>query len=365
MNREGGSRGNPEGNQAKTYYEVLGVSVSATAEEIKLAYRQKAKQTHPDKPENAGKETQFREVNEAYQVLSDIQKRQSYDSSFAKTSHKSWSEPTTDSNFDFEDIFKQRESRSTQKNTTSSRSDINSDFSLRKQALEEVSKQLRAELEDLFKDPVRNGLKIQNFQAYSRERMRQATEDPSSVLRGSKPKTATSTTEQTKDSREFVNRGHEQPKTSKLRIKSLGSVFTLADERGNSASSYFKSIENKGGYFIGEQSTGMYYLLSSENGKNLSSFYKEIEVINGAIIGQKAERIKVLLDPITGIELTKWYQAIEILDQNYAAGEFSNGMWYLVNRKTGRETSSFYKKIYKKGDKLIGFNGSWEDELKG
>lgn len=62
----------------KDYYDVLGVSRSASQDEIKRAYRKLAHQYHPDK---AGKENEakFKEVNEAYQVLSDPQKRQTYD----------------------------------------------------------------------------------------------------------------------------------------------------------------------------------------------------------------------------------------------------------------------------------------------
>jgi len=64
----------------RDYYEVLGLSKSATAEEIKKAYRQKAKKFHPDvnkEDENAAEK--FKEVAEAYEILSDSQKRAAYD----------------------------------------------------------------------------------------------------------------------------------------------------------------------------------------------------------------------------------------------------------------------------------------------
>ena len=63
------------------YYKILGVSKTATADEIKKAYRKLAVQNHPDKhPEDkATYEKKFKEINEAYATLSDQQKRANYD----------------------------------------------------------------------------------------------------------------------------------------------------------------------------------------------------------------------------------------------------------------------------------------------
>jgi len=62
------------------YYEVLGVQKNASADEIKSAYRKAAKKYHPDlNPNNAEAEAKFKEVNEAYEVLSDDAKRAKYD----------------------------------------------------------------------------------------------------------------------------------------------------------------------------------------------------------------------------------------------------------------------------------------------
>ena len=65
----------------KDYYEVLGVNKNATDEELKKAYRKLAKQYHPDaNPDNKEEaEKKFKEVNEAYETLSNPQKRKMYD----------------------------------------------------------------------------------------------------------------------------------------------------------------------------------------------------------------------------------------------------------------------------------------------
>ncbi len=61
------------------HYEKLGISPSATADLIKAAYRKKAALYHPDKNQSADAPIRFREVQEAYEVLTDAERRKAYD----------------------------------------------------------------------------------------------------------------------------------------------------------------------------------------------------------------------------------------------------------------------------------------------
>lgn len=64
----------------KDYYSILGVKRDASEREIKQAYRRLARKHHPDiNPGNKSAETKFKEINEAYEVLSDVEKRRKYD----------------------------------------------------------------------------------------------------------------------------------------------------------------------------------------------------------------------------------------------------------------------------------------------
>lgn len=73
---------------AKDYYKILGVPKTATADEIKKSYRKLALQYHPDKNKTPGAEEKFKEIAEAWTVLSDKEKKKIYDNSWKTSKDK-------------------------------------------------------------------------------------------------------------------------------------------------------------------------------------------------------------------------------------------------------------------------------------
>ena len=61
------------------YYEILGISKEASEEDVRKSFRKKALEFHPDRNKDPGAEQKFKEVNEAYQILMDSEKRARYD----------------------------------------------------------------------------------------------------------------------------------------------------------------------------------------------------------------------------------------------------------------------------------------------
>ena len=91
----------------RDYYEVLGVKKNSSEEELKKAYRKLALQYHPDRNKgNKEAEEKFKEISEAYAVLSDKKKRAQYDQFGAAGFHKRYSQEDIFRGFDLGDLFK-------------------------------------------------------------------------------------------------------------------------------------------------------------------------------------------------------------------------------------------------------------------
>jgi curved DNA-binding protein len=92
----------------RDYYKILGVSKSASSEDIKKAYRKLAMKYHPDRnKENKAAEERFKEISEAYAVLSDPEKKKQYDMFGAEGFQQRYSQEDIFRSFDFSDILRE------------------------------------------------------------------------------------------------------------------------------------------------------------------------------------------------------------------------------------------------------------------
>ena len=96
----------------ESYYKILGVDKKASKQDIKKAFRKLAVHYHPDKNDSPDAEEKFREIAEAYEVLSDDEKRRHYDMNGGSGQTFNYGENTHARNWDFnfDDLFKQFES---------------------------------------------------------------------------------------------------------------------------------------------------------------------------------------------------------------------------------------------------------------
>ena len=92
----------------KDYYKILGTTRSASKEEIKKAYRKLALKYHPDRnKDDKGAESKFKEISEAYAVLSDSEKKKQYDMFGAEGFQRRYSQEDIFHDYDFGSIFKE------------------------------------------------------------------------------------------------------------------------------------------------------------------------------------------------------------------------------------------------------------------
>ena len=93
---------------AKDYYQILGLGKDASLEDVKRAFRRLAIEYHPDKhPDSSEAEEKFKEINEAYAVLSDPEKKAHYDRFGSASFHRHYTREDIFRGFDVEDLFRE------------------------------------------------------------------------------------------------------------------------------------------------------------------------------------------------------------------------------------------------------------------
>src|SRR2546425_1880807 len=92
--------------EKRDYYDVLGVQKAAGKDDIKAAYRKLALQYHPDRNKDPGAAEKFKEISEAYAVLSDDDKRQEYDKFGRQGVYQHYSQEDLFRGADFDSIFR-------------------------------------------------------------------------------------------------------------------------------------------------------------------------------------------------------------------------------------------------------------------
>jgi DnaJ-class molecular chaperone len=150
-------------DSVRNYYEILGVSSTATPEEIKAALRKRAHELHPDKPENRMKEEEFKDVNAAYQVLSNPEKRRHYDltiqhsrpvvTASSKETVKQPNKPSQTNDFNYDDWFRRSEEAT-------------------RKIMDDMDKRNREFQKSMDEAKIRNQKLIENLRRQSEENMR-------------------------------------------------------------------------------------------------------------------------------------------------------------------------------------------------
>ncbi|HEC87704.1 MAG TPA: molecular chaperone DnaJ, partial [Thermoplasmata archaeon] len=133
----------------KDYYEILGVDRNASKEEIKKAYKKLARKYHPDVSSDPNAEEKFKEVSEAYAVLSDDEKRNLYNTYGHQGVDARYSREDIFRNVNFEDIFRDLFGNSDSIFKDFFKFDFGRDFFRREERGRDINVRMEIELEDV------------------------------------------------------------------------------------------------------------------------------------------------------------------------------------------------------------------------
>jgi curved DNA-binding protein CbpA len=308
-------------NARPSYYDQLGVSPSASEEEIRRAFRTLAKEHHPD---SGGDEERFKEISQAYDILKNEGKRRAYDASRhgseagSRPAPPPRPEPT------------EAEMRAAQ---------------------ERFAHELRRMQEEALK---RREEVLRRFQESQRR-------DRADWEHSSSPKERPHAAPPPEDENRYRQTRPESETPLSISKEGLYSYLTRDGQRMSIGYDSIHQPKN-GRYFLGERKGLGLCLIEPHSGMQLGTYYESISFRGSLIIGMKSGLGECLVDPATGLAIGTYYESIDrrgglLIGKKQGLGEC------VIDAETGQSRGKHYDSIEERNGRVVGIRYGREETL--